>query len=67
MKCRERRKYQLESGGGGERLYTGPYGYVSACGGAYCAHSYRVRACNAGGCSAWTADYPVTTGVMSDE
>jgi len=60
-------EYQLESGGGGERLYTGPYGYVNARGGAYCAHSYRVRACNAGGCSAWTADYPVTTGVLSDE
>ncbi len=36
---------QLESGGGGKRLYTGPNAYVSANGNAYCAGNYRVRAC----------------------
>jgi hypothetical protein len=58
-------EYQLETGGGGIRLYSGPKGYVASPGGAYCAHDYRVRACNAGGCSAWTPDYPVTHGVLS--
>ncbi len=38
-------EYQLESGGGGKRLYTGPNAYVSANGNAYCAGNYRVRAC----------------------
>ncbi len=58
-------EYQLESGGGGKRLYTGPNAYVSADGNAYCAGDYRVRACNAGGCSPWSADHPVTRGVLS--
>ncbi|MEV5117776.1 wall-associated protein [Stenotrophomonas indicatrix] len=58
-------EYQLESGGGGKRLYTGPNAYVSANGNAYCAGNYRVRACNAGGCSSWSADHPVTRGVLS--
>ena len=58
-------EYQLESGGGGRRLYTGPNAYVSANGNAYCAGDYRVRACNAGGCSPWSADHPVTRGVLS--
>ncbi|MNB70489.1 tRNA(Glu)-specific nuclease WapA precursor [compost metagenome] len=58
-------EFQLESGGGGKRLYTGPKAYVSANGGAYCAGDYRVRACNAGGCSPWSADHPVTQGVLN--
>jgi len=58
-------EYQLESGGGGKRLYTVPNAYVSANGNAYCAGNYRVRACNAGGCSSWSADHPVTRGVLS--
>ncbi len=58
-------EFQLESGGGGKRLYTGPKAYVSANGGTYCAGDYRVRACNAGGCSPWSADHPVTQGVLN--
>jgi hypothetical protein len=58
-------EYQLESGGGGQRLYTGPNTYVAESGGTYCAGSYRVRACNAGGCSPWSADRTVTRGVLS--
>lgn len=58
-------EYQLESGGGGKRLYTGPSTYVNSGGSAYCANEYRVRACNAGGCSPWSAERPVTRGVLS--
>ncbi|MDT3466984.1 hypothetical protein [Stenotrophomonas maltophilia] len=58
-------EYQLESGGGGQRLYTGPSTYVNDSGGTYCAHEYRVRACNAGGCSPWSAERPLTRGVLS--
>lgn len=58
-------EYHLESGGGGQRLYTGPNTYVAESGGTYCAGSYRVRACNAGGCSPWSADRTVTRGVLS--
>ncbi|MCD0252519.1 hypothetical protein [Xanthomonas campestris] len=39
--------------------------YVSANGNAYCAYEYTVRACNAGGCSAWSSPpFPVTQGEM---
>lgn len=60
-------EYQMESGGGGQRLYTGPNGYVADSGGAYCEYSYRVRACNAGGCSEWSADHPVTQGIWDQD
>ncbi|MFV1849058.1 hypothetical protein ACNJRW_23075, partial [Stenotrophomonas maltophilia] len=40
-------EYQLESGGGGQRLYTDPSTYVNDSGGTYCAHEYRMRACSA--------------------
>jgi hypothetical protein len=56
-------EYQLETGGGGKRLYTGPTDYVAAAGNAYCGATVRVRACNAGGCSAWSPDYTATRGV----
>lgn len=58
-------EYQLEPSGAGRRLYTGPKTYVQSNGGTYCASLYIVRACNAGGCSAWSADFPVTRGVLS--
>jgi hypothetical protein len=58
-------EYQLEPSGAGRRLYTGPNTYVQSSGGTYCASLYIVRACNAGGCSAWSADFPVTRGVLS--
>ncbi len=51
-------EYQLEPSGAGRRLYTGPNTYVQSSGGTYCASLYIVRACNAGGCSAWSADFP---------
>ncbi|MFS8436584.1 RHS repeat protein [Xanthomonas campestris pv. campestris] len=57
-------EYQLQSSGG-NALYTGPSTYVSANGNAYCAYEYTVRACNAGGCSAWSSPpFPVTQGEM---
>lgn len=59
------KEFQLESGGDGKRLYTGPKAYVSANGNAYCAGDYRVRAGNAGGCSPWSADHPATHGVLN--
>ena len=60
-------RYELQGEGGGTSLYSGPNAYVSEYGGAYCSHSYRVRACNAGGCSAWSSpDYPVTRGFMEE-
>ncbi len=49
----------------GRRLYTGPNTYVQSSGGTYCASLYIVRACNAGGCSAWSADFPVTRGLLN--
>ncbi|WOB51583.1 hypothetical protein NYR97_09650 [Xanthomonas hydrangeae] len=50
---------------GGNALYTVPNTYVSANGNAYCAYEYTVRACNAGGCSAWSSPpFPVTQGEM---
>ena len=58
-------EYQLEPSGAGRRLYTGPKTYVQSSGGTYCASLYIVRACNAGGCSAWSADFPVTRGVLN--
>ena len=58
-------EYQLEPSGAGRRLYTGPNTYVQSSGGTYCASLYIVRACNAGGCSAWSADFPVTRGVLN--
>ncbi|WP_367346186.1 RHS repeat protein [Stenotrophomonas bentonitica] len=39
---------------GSNIAYTGPLTRVSASGGTYCATTYQVRACNAGGCSAWS-------------
>ena len=60
-------RYELQSEGGGKMLYTGPESYVSAYGNAYCSGAYRVRACSAGGCSAWSSpDYPVTEGYMEE-
>lgn len=57
-------EYQVQSGGGAT-VYTGPKTYVSANGNAYCKADYKVRACNSGGCSAWsTPNFPVTQGVL---
>jgi len=57
-------EYQVQSGGGAT-VYTGPKTYVAANGNAYCKADYKVRACNSGGCSAWsTPNYPVTQGVL---
>jgi len=57
-------EYQVQSGGGAT-VYTGSKTYVSANGNAYCKADYKVRACNSGGCSAWSApNYPVTQGVL---
>lgn len=39
---------------GSNIAYTGPDIRVSQYGGVYCATTYQVRACNAGGCSAWS-------------
>ncbi|MBA0448335.1 RHS repeat domain-containing protein [Stenotrophomonas maltophilia] len=57
-------EYQLEPASGGKTLYAGPKTYVQSRNGTYCASSYRVRACNAGGCSEWSASFPVTRGVL---
>lgn len=56
-------EYHLETDTGGKRLYTGPLAYVAAAGNAYCSAMVRVRACNAGGCSAWSPNYTATRGV----
>jgi YD repeat-containing protein len=58
-------EYHLEPSGAGRRLYTGPLTYVQSNNGNYCASLYIVRACNAGGCSEWSAGFPVTRGVLS--
>ncbi|MFL9583439.1 hypothetical protein [Stenotrophomonas sp. AB1(2024)] len=39
---------------GSNIAYSGPEVRVTAFGGTYCATTYQVRACNAGGCSAWS-------------
>lgn len=57
-------EYQLEPASGGKTLYVGPKTYVQSRNGTYCASNYRVRACNAGGCSEWSASFPVTRGVL---
>ncbi|MNM78574.1 hypothetical protein D3C81_904830 [compost metagenome] len=57
-------EYQLEPASGGKTLYAAPKTYVQSRNGTYCASNYRVRACNAGGCSEWSASFPVTRGVL---
>lgn len=54
-------RYELQSGSGVAR-YSGPATQVqSASSGQYCAYDYVVRACGAGGCSAWSAPpFPTT-------
>jgi hypothetical protein len=59
--------YQLETSIGGKHLYTGPKTYVSAAGNAYCGSPIRVRACNAGGCSAWSPLFTPARGVYETE
>jgi len=39
---------------GNNIAYTGPAVRVTASGGSFCATTYQVRACNAGGCSGWS-------------
>lgn len=57
-------EYELQSYGG-KALYKGPKTYVSANGNAYCTYEYKIRACNAGGCSAWSSPaFLVTQGKM---
>ncbi|XWO47322.1 wall-associated protein [[Pseudomonas] boreopolis] len=57
-------EYQVQSWAG-RALYTGPKTYVAANGNAYCSYDYKVRACNTGGCSAWSSPaYLVTQGQM---
>jgi hypothetical protein len=58
-------EYHLEPSGAGRRLYTGPLTYVQSNNGNYCSSLYIVRACNAGGCSEWSAGFPVTRGVLN--
>lgn len=60
-------EYQLETSIGGKHLYTGPKTYVSAAGNAYCGSPIRVRACNAGGCSAWSPLFTPARGVYETE
>ncbi len=57
-------EYQLEPANGGKALYAGPKTYVQSRNGMCCTSNYRVRACNAGGCSEWSASFPVTRGVL---
>ncbi|WP_372359240.1 wall-associated protein [Xanthomonas axonopodis] len=57
-------EYQLQTNAG-KALYAGAKTYVSANGNAYCAYEYKVRACNAGGCSPWSnPPFPVTQSKM---
>jgi len=54
--------YQLTAPGGLHLLYTGPSTYVSSPQYTidYCAPVYVVRACNAAGCSGWSAPFTGT-------
>lgn len=45
--------YEMKASGGLFGLYSGPN--ASVAGASYCAPNYIVRACNAAGCSAWSA------------
>lgn len=60
-------RYEVDSGEGTAVFYNGAQTYISSSNSTYCKNSYRVRSCNAGGCSGWSGAYPVTRGVLSDD
>lgn len=60
-------RYEVDSGDGTAVFYNGAQTYISSSNSTYCKNSYRVRSCNAGGCSGWSGAYPVTRGVLSDD
>ena len=60
-------RYELDAGEGTPVMYNGTSIFISSGNSNYCRSTYRIRACSTGACSAWSAGYPVTRGVLSDD
>lgn len=60
-------RYELDAGEGTPVMYNGTSSFISSGNSNYCRSTYRIRACSTGACSAWSAGYSVTRGVLSDD
>lgn len=60
-------RYEVDSGEGSAAFYSGSQTYISSSNSTYCKNNYRIRACSTGACSGWSAPYPVTRGVLSND